>query len=1537
MSPMTVRWKPLLILSGLFLVIAVMGVMAMALFLPPSDSLPRARGERAAGHFQTAEILYRQALQRDGKNPKLLEEVADLYAAWAEREPAEQAKYRGLRLKLLIDAAKYGKQRPSPRRQLLADAILHEETVQAHTWAKELLPLDPNSADAHYVLAEAALANNPPNLEEARRHLAALGQERPRRLRTDWLRARLAQEARDEAQLEEILASSRSLALQADTDPVDGLALLRLRALDAQRARDLTTLEERVRAVQAGAARLAEGRALSALRVAQISQVLEKVQEHIAQFSARAEAGAKAKTKTLSDSVDQAAEAAFQKALDAGQANDLRVYQAYAEHLLARGKRQRCLDVVDQALKLPVAELSALRETMLELRAVAIKAALADAKDPKRFDRAAPYIKDLIDSKITRYEGLGHLFQGAIDLERSGLAESAATALGAAPPEPQLKLRESALGHLKIAAEQLPTLGAAQALYGIALIQSQEPALGRQYLQAAGKLGQLEPRYQIWMAWSMVQAGYPEEAEPIVTHLSDLVRKAVLPGELAGTLHLLRGEIHQARRTPADLKIAQDEFEKAVQDAQVIAPAVQLRLAQIEALQGQHDKALARINRLRAAKQGGPAAEHLAVLTLMEQKKTTAARQALDAARQLYPRSGELAALDAALWVKAGKPEQADQILKDFLDQDPDNVNVAQLRARLLSEQLHRDDQARALLNNLVERSRGSAPLVQLALFDLEHRNYDAVARAIEKIRARWKEAAAADLLEAQLAVARGNLRAASEHFEDALKKDPENKVVQFAKAQLESQVGDSSEATRILEGIAQAKPVKELSEGLSLMTAAEAALAAQNLSQGHYDEAIHRLEDLLKAGGAGELARPARWQLVAARAAKGEWAAARREIAALLNDPKSPPTPEERVQAANLYRTHGDDKAALTQLDTVLKADPAFPAAVVVKAYMLTTAKPSQAAAAGALLRRAIAAAKEPPAVFYLMLAAIENITSPETDALKRALAAVEQGLAQHPDSLELAQAKYRILRLGPEPTSALAFLESRAQADKTGAFRRLLVDIYRETGDYAKAETIVRSLLQQAPKDGRLAATLVDLVAARAVQAGQNGDRARERTLNDETAALIKQFRAKFPTDPAFLQAECQLAVRRGDLVRGIAIAEELDQLDKNSPVGPLLRAGIYEQQHRTSEAAKAYREALARNPRQPAVRLALAQTCLTLGDADETLAQTRRVLEADSTNTAALLLRAKALAASGGTPSQAAAKRAQAIQELTAALRRQPKFADAYHLIAEIQQSQNQRKQAVATLREGLKAIPDDANGLALLIQLLTEPRDGGQPPPAEDLGQAKTIAEQFGGKDDKGHLCLAIAVGYHKANQLDLALPWSEKAASKLTAPLVHLNYGDLLLSMAERTADHARASQYYEQALAQYDYVLKVDANSVAAINNKAWILHSHFAKNQEALELARGLMRRVDPSTLPGEFFDTLGAIQEAMGKVKDAEESYAEGLRRSREHPVLNYHMGRLLASDKNRAGKARTYLERAQAANDRLPAAMAAEVDTLLRKVGH
>ena len=248
---------------------------------------------------------------------------------------------------------------------------------------------------------------------------------------------------------------------------------------------------------------------------------------------------------------------------------------------------------------------------------------------------------------------------------------------------------------------------------------------------------------------------------------------------------------------------------------------------------------------------------------------------------------------------------------------------------------------------NIADRSENSAPLVQLALLDMKQKDYDAVTATIAKVRARWKEAAAADLLDAQLALEQGNNSEAIGFFDAALKKDPGNKAVQFWKAQIESQAGSTTEAARAFEAIAKQNSSKELDSGLSITAAARSALANLALQSGDLDAAIKRFEALRAGGALGGLTRADRWQLVAAYTVKNQWPAAKREVKALLDDPKDLPSNDERVRAANFYRQTNEVPAAIAQLDYVLAVEPSNPSAVVLKAYLLADGKKAPEAAA--------------------------------------------------------------------------------------------------------------------------------------------------------------------------------------------------------------------------------------------------------------------------------------------------------------------------------------------------------------------------------------------------------------------------------------------------------------------------------------------------------------------------------------------------------------------------------------------------------------
>jgi predicted Zn-dependent protease len=1529
-SPMSVRWKPLLVLSGLFLVTGVLGILAFTLRTSAGDVntlLASARAERQAGRFGNAQIHFLRAKQQQPRNAALHLELAGLCEEWAAREPARREGLRRERLSALAEAAKFGTD-PEPRRLLLLDALDHEDDAQAADWARKLQELDRDHPDAHFAMARAALTTSPADPGAAEPHVTALAGAEPDRPRTRWLRARLAEVQKQDAALADVLGRSRDLPARPGEDLTDRTSRLRLAQLDALHAADATARAAAIGTLKAVAQGLVADPDAPAIRLATVGLVLDDVRDRLARRpdAAPDAAGADA------DGLAGAAEASYRKALETAAVTDLNIYRDYADHLLDREQRDRCLELVNKALKQTVATLPAWADTVMRLREVAIKAALLDPADPKRYEKAEPHIKALIASTVATQQAIGHLFQGVIELDRSGLAGAGANASSPA-------LRTSAVNHLKIAAAGLPDAATAQALYGVALLLTGEPALGRQYLVGARRAPDLEPRYRLWCAWAMVQSGYPEEAEADLKVLEAAAAKPGSTPDLVASVGLLRGEVLQAKGTPAALAEARKAFEAALAAGGPRTPALEMRLAQLDAALGDPAKALRRVEAIRARGDGGPAAELQAVGLLVDAKQVPKARESLAAARKRYPDSAALVLAEARLLVGDAKADAADALLAEFLGRYPRELEVLQARAGLLAGPLKRPDEARALLAAAAETADTSAPLVQLARVDFDRGDLDGVAATVAKIRGRWQETAVADLLDAELALRRQDVKGALARLDTALAKDPSNKLARFWKAQIEDSRGDNGATAAVYEAIARENTSKEIDDGLSLAAAARWALASQAMQDQDIGGAIARYEEMLKDRSISpEIARAVRWKLVAARVAKGQWAAAKPEMEGLLREKT---TTEEWVRAANFYRVNDEPARTAQVLDGLLKKEPGYPPAVAIRAYLLASDQPAEAAA---LIRRAIAAGPQPPSL-YLMLAGVENKLPPKDTGVARAIAAIADGLKAHAGSTELIKGRYLLLRLAGDPSAALAGVREAAKADPSGAVGRLLVELLREEDRLDEAAQALAEQVAARPTDPALAWSLVQLTATRSARSAAAGDRARAAALDAETLAVIKRCRAAFPDDLAFLQAECEYAARHREFDRALALTKELDRLDPKSPAGPALRGQIARARNAAAVAADEFAEAVSRAPRRLDLRLALGQASLPAGRVDDAIQQAEFILQNRSDQNAAILLKARALAVPAATPGLTHERRQQAVAILRDALAKAPAFSAAAHLMAEVQLQDGDRPGAVTTLTEALaraqaqrKARPEAADELAtslsLVVQALAEPRPDGTPAPAADLARADALVAQYAAGDATGALPLAASMGYQRAGQVGPARTWAEAATKGRDDWVAHLNLGDILLAQAEAEADSPTARDLFEKAVASYDRVLAQNPDSIEAVNNKAWVLHQYLDRNDEALKLCETLVRGASPDAIPADLWDTIGSIYEALRRPKEAEAAYDAGLERDADHAVLNFHLGRLLAADRARAGLAASHLRKAESGRDGLTPAMADELKSLLAR---
>ena len=373
----------------------------------------------------------------------------------------------------------------------------------------------------------------------------------------------------------------------------------------------------------------------------------------------------------------------------------------------------------------------------------------------------------------------------------------------------------------------------------------------------------------------------------------------------------------------------------------------------------------------------------------------------------------------------------------------------------------------------------------------MEQNDFEAATATIAKIHSRWKEAATGDVLEGQLALKRSNIPLALQHFNEALEERPREQDCPVLEGPARQPDGPVAEASKAFEDLVKDRPTKEVDTGVTLMTAAQSALANLALQRGDTNDAIRRFEELKRNNEAGNLSRSDRWQLITAYVLKGQWPVAKRELASLLNDNKTLATDDERVRGRQLLpsaqgRRRGTGAARLRAegqpCESWRGGDPLvhLPEGEEVRGG---GRHPSQG-------DRAHGGKKDkPPAVLYLMLAAVENEAPPAETAGKRAATVLEQGLAIQPNSVELVQAEY-LLRLPTDPKGALAVIDSKAKADPKGPYRRMLVDVLREQREYEKADKLLRELVQESPDDVNLAAALVQVVSLEAGEAAAAGN---------------------------------------------------------------------------------------------------------------------------------------------------------------------------------------------------------------------------------------------------------------------------------------------------------------------------------------------------------------------------------------------------------------------------------------------------------------
>jgi predicted Zn-dependent protease len=134
---------------------------------------------------------------------------------------------------------------------------------------------------------------------------------------------------------------------------------------------------------------------------------------------------------------------------------------------------------------------------------------------------------------------------------------------------------------------------------------------------------------------------------------------------------------------------------------------------------------------------------------------------------------------------------------------------------------------------------------------------------------------------------------------------------------------------------------------------------------------------------------------------------------------------------------------------------------------------------------------------------------------------------------------------------------------------------------------------------------------------------------------------------------------------------------------------------------------------------------------------------------------------------------------------------------------------------------------------------------------------------------------------------------------------------LLLALS-LTAQHR-----YEEAISQYEAVLRVAPGSILAANNLASMLVD-YKGDSRSLERALALSRGFESRQPNPYLLDTLGWVHHKLGHGPDALRLLQQASALAPDHPVLNYHLGAALAKAGQHA-EAAAYLKKAVDAGTR------------------
>ncbi len=449
-------------------------------------------------------------------------------------------------------------------------------------------------------------------------------------------------------------------------------------------------------------------------------------------------------------------------------------------------------------------------------------------------------------------------------------------------------------------------------------------------------------------------------------------------------------------------------------------------------------------------------------------------------------------------------------------------------------------------------------------------------------------------------------------------------------------------------------------------------------------------------------------------------------------------------------------------------------------------------------------------------------------------------------------------------------------------------LAALHEQAGDPAKADGIYREIIARNGLKGPGLAARTRLAMLRVSQSDVAG-----------AQKLIAEVLAESPRDADALELRGNLALQKGDAKGAIADLRAVlrDRPSDVNVLRELARGHLANDEPALAE--ETLRSAIDANPANVDARLDLARLLMQTGQPERATPVLQLVVKDNPQNPAAYQ---GLFTASTEAKDLATAK--QTAEAMIAAL---PKLSTGYYFRGVVAEDEHRVADALEAYRAALQLQPDAAEPLTMMVRLLVRekrvaealqrtdeaasalPKD---PLPLSLKGEVLVLQKRYAEAEVALRGAIARAPDWwppYRALALGLVMRGDNQGAAKVVDEAIAKvkDRGSARFELAQLYESSGR----YDEAVAEYETLVKEQPTLQAAGNNLAMLLASHRT-DAASLERARELAKPFADSANP-QFLDTFGWVELKSGNSKLALTALEKAHAAAPAAKVIQYHLG--------------------------------------------